>query len=55
LVYLGTKFCRFSRLKWSKSGGTNNIGVPRTVISRRVPPVVYAYASIRAVKACSVD
>jgi len=32
-VYFGTKFCRFSRLKWSKSGGTNNIGVPRTVIS----------------------
>jgi len=37
----------FSRLKWSKSGGTNNIGVPRTVISGGTrpprPPVVYAY------------
>jgi len=44
LVYFGTKFCRFSRLKWSKSWGTNNIGVPRTVISGgRVPRGVYAY------------
>ena len=33
LVYFGTKFCHFSRLTWSKYGGTNNIGVPRTVIS----------------------
>ena len=46
-------FCRFSRVKWSKSGGTNNIGVPRTVISgervpRVPPPVVYAYAPEKA-------
>jgi len=35
-VYFGTKFCLFSRLKWSESGGgTNNIGIPRTVISAR--------------------
>jgi len=48
LVYFGTKFCCFSRLKWSKSGGTNNIGVPRTVISGGTRPP----ASPRCLRIC---
>ena len=45
LVYFGTKLCCFHVLSGQNLGGTNNIGVPRTVISGgdASPPGVYAY------------